>query len=53
MTNKKPQLERFKKIARDLDCDEDEERFDAALKKIALESGKKKPKSNEQKPKEK
>jgi hypothetical protein len=32
------QIERFKALARELACDEDEEAFDAALKKVA-ESG--------------
>ena len=31
----KTQVERFKKAARALECDESEERFDAALAKIA------------------
>jgi hypothetical protein len=29
------QAERFKQAARDLECDEDEARWDAALKKVA------------------
>jgi hypothetical protein len=29
------QAERFKAVARDLECDEDEARWDAALKKVA------------------
>lgn len=29
------QIERFKALARELDCDESEEAFDAALKKLA------------------
>ena len=31
----KSQLDKFKEAARDLECDDDEERFNAALKKIA------------------
>lgn len=30
-----PQLERFKETARQLECDEDKERFEAKLKRIA------------------
>jgi hypothetical protein len=30
-----PQIDRFKELARELGCDEDEAAFDAALKKIA------------------
>ena len=30
----KPQAERFKETARELECDEDEDRFDDTLKKI-------------------
>jgi hypothetical protein len=29
------QVERFKAVARDLECDEDEARWDATLKKVA------------------
>ena len=29
-----PQLEKFKEAARDLECDEDEARWDATLKKV-------------------
>ncbi len=36
----KTQLDKFKEAARDLECDDDEERFNAALKKIAI-AGKK------------
>jgi hypothetical protein len=36
--NEPDQIERFKALARELECDEDEEAFDAALKKVA-ESG--------------
>ena len=41
---KKPQLERFKETARELECDEDEDHFNATLKKIVTtetEKGKK------------
>ncbi|MGE0418470.1 MAG: hypothetical protein AB7O80_16840 [Acetobacteraceae bacterium] len=30
----KPQIDCFKELARDLECDEDEAAFDAALKRI-------------------
>jgi hypothetical protein len=33
--NAKPQIERFREMARELECDEDEAAFDAALRKIA------------------
>ena len=47
---KKTQLERFKEVARDLGCDESEERFNENLKRIA----KAKPKEGEkgEKPKD-
>lgn len=32
---KKPQRERFEETARELECDEDENRFNATLKRIA------------------
>ena len=32
--DKKPQIEQFKKAARELECDEDEDRFNATLKRI-------------------
>ena len=32
--HKKTQLDRFKEAARELECDEDEERFNAALKRV-------------------
>ena len=35
MDTKDNQLERFKEAARVLECDEDEARWDAALKKVA------------------
>jgi len=33
--NAKPQIERFREMARELGCDESEEAFDAILRKIA------------------
>jgi hypothetical protein len=33
--NSQSQRERFEEVARSLECDESEERFDAALRKIA------------------
>jgi len=33
--NAKPQIERFREMARELGCDESEEAFDAVLRKIA------------------
>ena len=39
----KPQVEKFREVARELGCDESEERFDEKLRAIA----KKKPKSPE------
>lgn len=35
MSTKKTQRERFEEMARQLECDEDEEKFNADLKKIA------------------
>ena len=35
MTQEKSQLERFKDAARELECDDDEARFDATVKKVA------------------
>lgn len=34
-SNAKPQIERFREMARELGCDEDEAKFDAVLRKIA------------------
>jgi hypothetical protein len=39
----KPQLDKFKEAAKDLGCDESEERFDANVKKLAKAGGDKKP----------
>ena len=33
--NAKPQIEKFREMARELGCDEDEAAFDAVLRKIA------------------
>ena len=35
ITDKKPQLERFKEAARQLETDDDEERFNEKLRKMA------------------
>lgn len=35
MADDKPQLEKFKKLARELEADEDEARWDDRLKKVA------------------
>ncbi|WP_200957960.1 hypothetical protein [Sphingomonas sp. Root710] len=34
MTEKQSQLDKFKEAARDLDCDDDEARFDERVKKL-------------------
>ena len=36
-----PQIKRFKLAARELECDEDEDRFNATLKRLATRSSKK------------
>ena len=42
MTDKsQTQLDKFKAAARDLECDDDSERFDAMVEKIATAGGKK------------
>lgn len=46
MSDKKTQLDRFKEAARELETDDDEERFDEKLKRLA------KRKSNEEKTEE-
>jgi hypothetical protein len=46
MTMRETQLDRFKEAARQLECDDDEARFDAKLKKVAKAS---KPKDDETK----
>ena len=45
-------IERFKALARELECDEDEEAFEAALKKLAKsgQAPKHEPKSRAAKP---
>lgn len=35
MTHDQAQIDRFKELARELGCDEDEAKFEAALKKLA------------------
>lgn len=47
MMNEKTQRERFEEVARQLECDEDEAKFNADLKKIA--KSKEASKSNEEK----
>ena len=37
--DKKPQIEQFKKAARELECDEDEDRFNETLKRIVPKTG--------------
>lgn len=37
----KSQAERFREAARELECDEDEDRFNATLKRVAKEGAKK------------
>lgn len=34
MSDEKPQLDKFKQAARDLECDDDEARFDERVKKL-------------------
>ena len=52
MTKIKPQRERFEETARELECDEDEERFNATLKRVVrwdrskAETGAKEPKDD-------
>lgn len=36
---KESQLQRFKEAARELECDDDEARFDATVKKVAKAGG--------------
>ena len=43
MPQKQSQLDRFKEAAKELDCDEDEKRFDATVKELAKAGGDKKP----------
>jgi hypothetical protein len=50
--DEKPQIERFREMARELECDESEEAFDALLRKIAAAGPPKKyePKKRSPKP---
>ena len=41
--DRKKQSDKFKKTARDLECDESEERFDEALRRLGKKSKKAKP----------
>lgn len=43
MTNEKTQSDKFKEAARDLDCDTDEKRWDAKLKKVVKHKPVEKP----------
>ena len=47
MVKDKPQLNKFKEAARELECDDDEARFDATVKKVAKSGGKKAEPENE------
>ena len=47
MTTKKNQVEKFKKVARELGVDEDEAAFDEKLKRLAKTKPKKKAPFNE------
>lgn len=40
MTDQKPQVDEFKILARELECDEDEAHWDERLKKVAKASSK-------------
>ena len=40
MTEQETQRQKFERVARELECDEDESRFNAALKKIARDGAK-------------
>ena len=46
-----PQIERFKAVARELECDEDPAAFEAALRKIATAGPSQKHESKSRKPK--
>lgn len=46
MTNTKPQLEKFKDAARDLECDDDEQRFKERLGKLVKTPTKSPEKAN-------
>ena len=43
MANEKSWLDKFKEAARDLECDDDEKRFDERLKKLVKHSPVEKP----------
>ncbi len=47
MTDKKSQLERFKEAARQLETDDDEERFEKKLKKLVQQKQKNGDKASE------
>jgi hypothetical protein len=40
MTNKKPQADKFKDLARELDADEDEARWDERVKRLVKQKAK-------------
>jgi hypothetical protein len=50
VTEEKAQLEKFKATARDLECDEDEARWDATLKKVAKQKPDNKDHTDEPRP---
>ncbi|WP_324741103.1 hypothetical protein U8326_03485 [Tsuneonella sp. CC-YZS046] len=43
MNDRKPQLDKFKEAARDLECDDDEKHFDERMKKLVKQKPVKKP----------
>ena len=49
--NAKPQIERFREMARELECDEDEAAFDAVLRKIVTADAPKKYEPRKRAPK--
>lgn len=42
-TDDRPQVDKFKQLARELDCDDDQAAFDERLKKLAKAATKPKP----------
>ena len=44
----KPQADKFRDLARELECDEDEEAFKAAVRKIGTAPRPKKPEADEE-----
>lgn len=42
-SDRKPQLDKFKQAARDLECDDDEKRFDERMKKLVKQKPVEKP----------